>query len=1157
MRKMSVLEGLFASLLTLAAWGEVKTFPGCPWETLKLERTKTAVFVKDAAGKVVCSIHGEPGGVALDDVGVKVEADGLSLDAGAAFRRGLGKLVVNSAPVDRAPLMGRECAVSARMTGPRGSELLVYYEGHGPKPVGHFHRSAPAHPKGKARSYPLVTDVPEGLGELHLRLDLLRQPVGKPLKLHEIRYGTSKELTVLVSKKLVKPELLFKADFEGTAEAVFARGSAQPTKARNLGFAPGVDGLAVKVSQKAKSLLEYAVKGNVDPDRGSVAMWVKRDWDFAAEKQPWRTLFAFPWTGNVAGDRVGSGALWFWFYGTTLRADQSDDEDLYKTCSVPADDRWMHLVYEWDEEGVRIFVNGKGRAGRGDGYSPMAEALKTASLVMLERPEYRTFTVGSRGDVERADALIDDLRVYSAPLGAEAVKSLWREHAPRDAAEPPRPDYAKLFAGDGPNPYEAPSVGAGGVPGELELLEEVKLDRASVERLRRGGAPEALPARPRAEKGRFNSVGPGMSFKTLGGTPYLELSAKAGSRAAIKFNIDTNHPLYCFEFDYPDDAKRTADLIVQPCFGGDYVMQVGYASGDEYPNTGKVLTHRCLYWPHQPNVAVVLMTARDGAPAALSAIRLYRVKSGALPVAQVREPKANGDDWHRTVALYFEDPAIAYDFGLPDGVASTPQGMGLLIDRVAAKMKYTGENLFAYPGAWYHGLIGDDYNPRNHAPDFLKAWYEKFGKEGLGVVPTVNPNTMPVEDGLVTRETMSNGALHSSEIVIHDTGKPNWGKWHDTPPNFNFHHPKVQGNIERIIDTLLDQGKDYPAFKGICLHMTRHCMLWFGDEESGYNDYTVKAFAEACGVAVPFEKFAANPHRGKDYAAWLRANCWERWLQWRCDVVTAFYVRQAKKLAAARPGLKLWLNSFVPANVNHPDFGRPDFMNRANRACGLDGPSLTKGAANLILCQTLVPADYRWRHPAAYAREGAREHQRVLDTLPGFYSLLKGADYPWVNQHDRYWESAIGRAGGSLSCDWMKECGWRVSTINPSGRHALRHFVLPLRYSDVLGLSKGGFLIGTYGMEDVLVPFVQAFRALPAVKMADVGGDEFVKVRAADFDGRRYSYVVNTSGETRTVTFANPADAEDLVSGRRLASGRQTLTLDPYELRSFATAPCR
>ena len=1128
---------LLLTLLTFGAWAEVATFPGCPWETLKLERTKTAVFVKDAVGKVVCSLRGEPGGIALDDVCVKLETDGLVVDAGAAFKAGMVKLVLNSCGLDRKPLEGRDCSVKAKLNGPSGSELLLYYEGHGPEGIGHFYRSSKALPRGREREFALATAVPTGLNELHLRLDICRQPVGKPIRISSFRYAPEAELPVMTRKKAVKPELLFRADFDGTATASFAKGAAEPTEARGLTYAPGVTGQAVRISSQDKSLLEYAVKGNVDPDRGTVAMWVKREWDFAAANQPWRTLFAFPWTGDAAGDRVGSGALWFWFYGRTLRADQSDSEDLYKTCAVPADDRWIHLVYEWDEEGVRIFVNGKSRAGKSDGTSPMIEALRSAQLVLCERGEFKRFTVGCRGDRERIDGLVDDLRAYSAPLGAEAVKALWREHAPRDMKEPPRPDYAKLFAADGPNRFEKPSFAAGGIPGDLELIEEVKLDAASVERLKTGH--------------RFNSVGRS-SFKSLGGVPYFETDARAGTRAAFRFNVDTNAPLYCFEFDYPDDAKRTADLIVQPCKGSDYILQVGYAAGDEYPNTGRILTHRCLYWSHAPEVAVVLMTAREGAPAALSAIRLYRVKADGLPVAAVNEPKPNRDGWRRTVALYFEDPAIGYDFGLSEDWTATPKGVGDLIDRVAAEMKYTGENLFAYPGAWYHGLIGDDYMPRKHAPDFLRAWYEKFGKEGLGVVPTVNPNTMPVEDGLVTRETMSNGALHPSEIAIHDTGKPNWGRWHDTPPNFNFHHPNVRANIERIIDALVEQGKGYPAFKGVCMHMTRHCMLWFGDEISGYNDYTVKAFADACGVAVPFDRFAANPLRGKDYAEWLRANCWDRWIRWRCDIVTAFYVRMAKKLAAARPDLKLWLNSFVPANYEHPDFTKPDFMDQANRYCGLDGAALTKGASNIILCQTLVPADYRWRHPGAYRQPGARDHQRILDTLPGFYSLLKGADYPWVNQHDRYWESAIGRTGGSLSCDWMRECGWRVSTINPAGRHALRHFVLPLRYSDVLGLSKGGFLIGTYGMEEVLVPFVRAFRALPAVTMAETGRVGDVVARQADFDGRSYFYVVNTGKDETTVEVTFPAGTKDLVSGEAQSAVPEDLKLAPYEFRSYS-----
>lgn len=73
------------------------------------------------------------------------------------------------------------------------------------------------------------------------------------------------------------------------------------------------------------------------------------------------------------------------------------------------------------------------------------------------------------------------------------------------------------------------------------------------------------------------------------------------------------------------------------------------------------------------------------------------------------------------------------------------------------------------------------------------------------------------------------------------------------------------------------------------------------------------------GLALP-DGLKKDPLRGRAYAAWLRANAWDDWLQWRCDVVTDFYVKEARKLAARRPDLKLWLNYMVPANLSHPDF---------------------------------------------------------------------------------------------------------------------------------------------------------------------------------------------------------------------------------------------
>ncbi len=1205
-----------AVAFALSGRAEVRTFPSCEWRSVRASATSPSnVTVKDADGRPVLFFNTE-GGAFADKVVVSGAVDRLVIDARAAFKAGMAKLVFTSPDIGARTYRGGDCALVSTLGGVYGSEGKAYFEGYGKR--GHYFRCRRVQTFGNRRDCAMVQDIPDDLDSLHLRWDLTRQSSKGPFEFYGAKYAPSAELPPVRAKAQVKPELIFHAPFDGTADAAFARGDVKPCRAQGLSYADGVRGSAVRLCTASNSVLEYLAKDNLVQVRGTVSLWFKREWPDDGRRKDggeiWRTLFANPEPPEV---RIGSGQLWFWCWSDRLRADRGDCGDSYAVLPASVVDReWNHLAVTWDEDGVRLFVNGRDRSGVGGSESPMQTALRADDSFESVALAFKTFFVGCKGTAERFDGLVDDLRIYSAPLSKERISEIYDresvvtlqavgryalENTPSTVAVQARSPAGHdltafrycIFDAAGRKVETYDEIPVGGKPTRLAVNlpqgrytlsvtdGERTYGRVSLMVMGKGNpherpsAPGDVPGRPRKMElvselrmdadlpaDRFRAVG-ATRRGVLGGVPYLEAGPNAGDRFAVRFQLDPKHPLWCFEIDYPDDMKRTADIIVQRSkrAGDDYTLQTGYASGDEYPNTSRTLTHRCLYWASAPDVTLVAMTANVGAPAAVSAIRLYRVADAALPVAAVSEPEPPASapcDWTRTFALYFEDPAIAYDFGVSASGGAAMAGLEALIDRTAALMKYTGQNMLAYPGVWYHGLIGDEWNPRDHAPDFLSAWYAKFDAEGLSLMPTINPNTLPVPAGLVTRATMSNGALHDTVIAIHDTGKPNWGGWHDTPPNFNFHHPDVRKSISGFIDTLTAQGLPHPSFKGVCMHMTRHCMLWFGDEKSGYNDYTVQAFAKAKGLKIPVDK--KDPLRGKAYAAWIRANAWEDWIQWRCDVVTDFYVKEARKLAAKRPDLKLWLNSFVPADVRHPDFMKPDFMERANRACGLDRDRLTREAPNVILCQTLVPADYRFReynfyhNPNFYPSKAARDHQRVLDTLPGFYSLLKGAAYPWVNQHDRYWESPIGRAKkDSLSCAWLDECEWRVTTINPAGVHALRHFVLPLRYGDVLGLSKGGFLIGTYGMEDELVPFVQAFRALPGVVFDDVGGTDVVKVRQKDWNGRSWFYVVNTDMKPVTVTLDLPVGTVDLVSGEKMGGASPaTFTLAPYQMRSFA-----
>ena len=990
--------------------------------------------------------------------------------------------------------------------------------------------------------------------------------------------------------------LLFHAPLDGDPAAAISAGDPAPLVAKDLEWAPGPHpGARALRMDSGGALLAYSAAGNLPRERGTVALWTKREWDLSAAPLPWRTIFATPMPRGVGKERVGSGALWFWWWGDRLRADQSDARDRYRTWNVPPlDAAWHHVAFTWRPGRVEVFMDGVLRSGIPDSASPLRDALDATPVP--DRSAIDRFFVGCSDATAPAGSLLSDFRIYDAALSGTEIHALFDATAPADAPAPPDPDWASLAAAAAFRHERArlPGEAPGTIdPSMLALVDEARPADllGDPDKFSSVGPCRVLEPLPRTADGpgRFageagcTADGPCRTAGGSGGMAprSLEAGPSKGDRFAVRLRLDPDSPLHLLEIDVPDDSLRTMDLIVQPCKGdADYAMQVGLLLGGEYPNSGRLHVHRCLLWSRSPDVALVAMTARAGAPAAVAAVRAYAVKGVRLPVAVPGGARTPG----RHVALYYEDPAVNLEFGLSPRAAASPEGFAEELSRLAATMKFAGQDTLFYPGAWYQGLIGDRYNPRDHAPGYRTGLYEAFDREGLGVVPTVNLNNMPVPDGLVTAASLDDGSLHPTPVAIHDTGRPNPGKWHNTPPNFNVFHPAVQRYVEGVFDALVAEGAPHPSFRGVCLHLTKHCLLWWGDETSGYNDYAVAAFCRDRGLEPPAPvaealqtaacsrsadssgprsgAATAAPLRGAAYAAWLRSDpaLHEAWIQWRCDQVTAFYARLAAKLADARPGARLVLNGFVPADVNHPDFLAPDYLARANRACGLDPDALSRSIPNLVLCQTAVPADYRWAEIWRYAGDAgrvaaAREKQLRLDSEPGFWSLLRGADFPWANLHDRYWESAIGRDAGSLSRPWLDECRWRVSTLNPAGANALRHVLAPLRFGDVLGLSKGGFLVGTYGMEDRLAPFALVFRALPPVVLPDLpGGTETVRLRGGGWEGTNYVYAVNAGSAPAALDVPLPPGAADLATGEPVPGSPLRVRLAPGELRAWSAS---
>ena len=273
-----VRKSAWAVALVLAAGmaaADVVRFPAGGWDGTRLEMGERGPVVKDAKGAMLLRFHTEGGDFGRLLV-VSQAVDHLAIDANAAFKAGMVKLVLTGADFSPKPYGGRECTLVTTWGGPPGTAGAAYFEGHA-KGM-HFHNNRKLEARSRSREFWFVTEVPENLDRLHLRWDVTRTSARGPLRFYGARYAATAELPPPDAPPEVAPQLLFHAPFDGSAAAEFAKGAARPVRADGLEFAEGCMGKAVRLTRAARSALEYEVQGNLAPERGTVSLWFKREW---------------------------------------------------------------------------------------------------------------------------------------------------------------------------------------------------------------------------------------------------------------------------------------------------------------------------------------------------------------------------------------------------------------------------------------------------------------------------------------------------------------------------------------------------------------------------------------------------------------------------------------------------------------------------------------------------------------------------------------------------------------------------------------------------------------------------------------------------------------------------------------------------------------
>ena len=1009
-------------------------------------------------------------------------------------------------------------------------------------------------------------------------------------------------------------ETLFHLDFDNGFSAAQACGEKEPTNVNRPTLVPGISGQAAQFS--SRQALRYLEDKNLRKECGAISLWVQTPID-GNDTKDWLHLFR-----EEGPNRAGSNALWLWLYPQHgLRWDPRDSADSHTVLAASArwkKGEWHHLIACWDSlRGTTVYVDGALRS-----FGSADDSGKKFIPLSWDPVVYPAFIVGAdavEGNRPWQGA-IDEFKIFSRPLTADEARTEYGRFCSVPVAVVALDPY--LWAGESDAVTlsfenlrgKAIQVSAAyllkndtgvtvaqGDLGLLALAADKRLHVPLKVRLPSKGK-YALTVTVKADSGSrdftdeilalsrmepvrdakrllvpVDEINASALTSVIESAPsevvesvlgkYREAGMQRNDRFALTFKISVPHAPHVAVVTYPDDKPRTMEVMLQPLdVSNDYQAQTGVFTGDEYSLSHAMLEQKIVFWPQGTNMCFIFMTAEKGRPAAVKDVKIFKLEGG-FPRLAVKP--FVGSVPAREIGLYHEDPVLADCYGSLPGNPDMhffPE-FETVIDRLLDYHQSFGMNTVHYPVSWYHGpLFGSEAEPltdfggRPHPAGYPKYLMRRLDARGmtfngwlhLHQIDSLLPYTITDDDRVRNGE--------ESVINMRFDNRLFFRAWHGRDPVYNPLDPHVQAAVKRQFAELVSRYGDEPALNGLTLNTVRHSIFAFGSLDSGYNDVNLVRFQSESGIRIPVDR--KDRFRFAKSYQWLMANAKDPWIQWRCRKLHDYYKELAGLLLARRKDLTLGVVIFAAEDGK----ATADYLGAAQRPLqwareqGID-PSLYVNDPEIVLRYSMVPADLRWRRghgstePEIYA-------VRTVDSAPEIIAPLTLTPSASVNMHDRYFENDVARKAPlkGLS-NKTSECAWRVSALNGNSFNGLENHVFALNNLDALTITKGGFLVGTLGIEDKVGRFAKAFRALPAVKFDDVAGlADPVRVRQKVVDGSNFFYVLNrlpypVEAELRL----DGAETIDLVSGESSSDSRLSLKLRPYDLRAFRQtgAQCR
>ena len=561
-------------------------------------------------------------------------------------------------------------------------------------------------------------------------------------------------------------------------------------------------------------------------------------------------------------------------------------------------------------------------------------------------------------------------------------------------------------------------------------------------------------------------------------------------------------------------------------------------AGREFPATGKPFRQAFLFYPKSDAVEVSLCASQremdkpDAPGSAVSRMAVYEIARPLAELANPVEPPAKP----RHLALFY--PAVMLSFREYGFSGATPEHRRSSVRALCDYLRFLGfDRLEFHP------------YPFNRKAHFRSAVYPRAGEED--VFDDILPVAQAAGIGVVPRmdSLCFYGDAWKNEPINYQLTKD--GK---TPTVFGKCpdplRPPVQKLLLDMLGDMLDRCKGYSCVQGVGFRANaKFGVLYVGGrqlntpaQDNGYSAWDIEAFERDTATRV------AAPHTDpKACHAWLKANAWDKWIDWRCRKMREWWLR-ARDLARSHGGKKLFVRSVIPYTHHQPSdqtqwYGHKVPPLALCRHHGLD-PRLFHADAGMFVSEYFALGADRYNTGRVHNR--AWWHDPRLD---GLFHTAEGSE---IELYNVYWELPTHPKG------------FRVGPSQRIGRANFEPFTHALRTRNPYGFVFYNWHRATTGIDLELRELARAYRGLPAVAPRRFDGrcrpepDERLWVR---WFGDRLA-VVNDSPEPRTVrlTIRNRKGREvyDLATcrtvGRRHWLTRRfgvRLALRPYDIRTL------